>query len=115
MKTAKDTKIGFNLRCMNAICNKYQTTANLFNCSFLNPFNSKSLKIIKAVIHFSQGSSLRKISRIKNLNRNTINKVKTAIDLRISLYLRQNTIKLEGPGVIVHVDEIMLNHKAKTH
>ncbi|KRH94814.1 hypothetical protein M153_1370007595 [Pseudoloma neurophilia] len=111
MKNTKDTKMGFNWRCINTICNKYRTAVSLFNCSFFDEFNSKPRKIIKAVIHLLRGLSIRKISRIENINKNTLTKVKTAIDIRISLYLRQNKIKLGGPGVVVHVDETMLNHK----
>ena len=115
MKKTKDAKIGYNWRCLNKICNKYQTTISIFAQSFLEKFNSKARKALEALIHMSADTKPAKIANIKSLNKNTLVNVKKEINTRIRLHFARNEIKLGGPGIIVHCDETMLNHKVKAH
>ncbi|KRH94030.1 hypothetical protein M153_4180005224 [Pseudoloma neurophilia] len=114
MKKTKDTKIGYNWRCLNYLCQKYQTTKSLVFESFFESFKCVR-STLAAMIHLSQDVKIEKVAIFSKLSKNTILKLKNELPIRMRIYFERNPVRLGGQEVIIQCDETMLNHKIKPH
>ncbi|KAG0439421.1 hypothetical protein DMUE_2438 [Dictyocoela muelleri] len=115
LKTTKDSPVGLNFRCLNYSCRHYQTTKSVFLGSFFGAFRLDTRKILRVIFYLSLPIPSSKIIEITGLNKNTVLKIKRLYVSRIESFFEQNLLKLGGHGVIVHVDETMLNHTVRAH
>lgn len=115
LKTTKDSLDGFNWRCLNYTCQKYQTTRSIRCESWLEGIKICPKKILKFLLYWSTGKSQKAILDLIEISKNTISKFRKFIIYKIRTYFERVPIQLGGPGVHVQVDETMLNYKVKSH
>ena len=115
LKPSKDSIDGFNWRCMNYSCTKYQTTSSIRTGSWLQGFKICGKKVLKILLYWSNGNIQKRILEDVDVNRITLTKLRSLLINKIKNHFIQNPIILGGPGIRVHVDETMLNYKVKSH
>ncbi|KAG0425453.1 hypothetical protein DMUE_6031 [Dictyocoela muelleri] len=115
LKPTRDTKIGFNWRCLNYQCSKYQTTLSIFKGSFFEKSKMNPREILKVIYYIANNEILSKIMIYTNKSENSINDIKKRIYECIGLYWQENPMKLGGQNIIVQVDETKLNFNVRSH
>ncbi|KAG0437655.1 hypothetical protein DMUE_3566 [Dictyocoela muelleri] len=115
LKRTKDNEFKYNWKCLNYNCSKYQTTVSVFRNSFFRNLNICPRMSLQILLYLSKNLTTIQISSIMKVHRETIGKFKAKIISLIQQYFRENPILLGGQGVVVNVDETMLNHKVKSH
>jgi hypothetical protein len=115
LKKSKDSLDGFNWRCINYSCTKYQTTISLREFSWLKGVSTSIRKILKIILYWANSTFQKSILENVSISKNTLSSIRKFLLSRIESYFERNPIILGGPGVIVQVDKIMLNYEVKSH
>ena len=115
LKPSKDSKDGYNWRCMNYSCPKYQTTRSIRAESWIDTICICPKRILKILLYWSAGKSQKDILDLLSVSRATLSKFKLLIIAAVKKHYEENPVHLGGPGVYIQADETMLNHKVKSH
>lgn len=115
LKKTKDCKDGFNYRCMNSSCSKYQTTTSLRKGSWFDSFGIELKLILKFLKYYALGMSQTTLVQCTAISLRTVKRLCSKMQESITNHYRDLTFRIGGPGVVVQVDETMLNHKVKSH
>jgi hypothetical protein len=102
-------------RCMNYKCRFYLSNYSIRTGSWIEQFNISSRVLYKIIIYWSSGLNQKNILRFIGVGRNTLSKFRRLIINRIKTYFERNPISLGGVGIVVQIDETMINHKIKAH
>jgi transposase-like protein len=113
--TYKRNKDGYAWRCMNKKCTNYKKYLSIRLNSFFENFKIEIKVVLQIIIRYASKTSRNSMTRyFGQLNKNYVTKViKNLIDRMPHPDYTDN--KLGGPGLIVQVDETMLNYKCKSH
>jgi hypothetical protein len=115
LKPSKDTRDGYNWRCLKYSCNKYQTTISIRVGNFFENFKIELAKLCKFLLYYSSNITQKKIAEYSGIKIRTVYELRKNLLARIRLHFIRFPVILGGPGVIVNIDETMLNFKAKSH
>ena len=108
IKTTKDNYFGYNFRCMNTICNKYQTTTSIFKDSFFDKSKVHIKLFLRALFYISTGVCSSDIMQFTLLKKTFFKKIKSKIINKMEIFYQQNPVRLGGLNVTVNVDETKL-------
>ncbi|KCZ80953.1 hypothetical protein H312_01608 [Anncaliia algerae PRA339] len=101
-------------RCCTKSCNKFKEYFSIRKNSFFEGFNCEIVFVLRVLIKYlsrqQSFSIIQYFQRDEGIIHKIIKKFKNIIP---ELNFEQN--KLGGPGVIVQIDETMLNYKCKSH
>ena len=115
LKITKDGVDGYNWRCMNYVCLKYQSTKSLRSGSWLANYKMSGKDILKFLLLWSFKFDINSICNLTGLSQSTVKRLRTFILEKIKNFYDTNPVKLGGPGINVQIDETMVNYKAKSH
>ncbi|KCZ76524.1 hypothetical protein H311_02473 [Anncaliia algerae PRA109] len=110
----KKNKDGVAWRCNTASCNYYQEYFSIRINSFFENFSADLGFIIRVIIKYLTKQQIFSILDYFRVNKSLIYKIINKFKLLIPTTDYSNNI-LGGPGMIVQIDESMLNFKAKSH
>lgn len=115
LKPTKDSRDGFNWRCLTYSCAHYQSTQSIRNGSWFEGQKLPLPALLKFLLYFSQEQKQTTIVENARISLSSVERLSVRIKNTIAdLYIRTQ-VRLGGPGVIVQADETMLNFKAKSH
>lgn len=115
LKKCSDGWLNLERRCMNKFCSRYKISISIRCDSCFENITIDAKKFLKILCYWSQGLNQSKIIKFVQVSRPTIGKIRKIFIERIKIYYQRNPIRLGGPGVIVNCDEVMINHKVKSH
>lgn len=115
LKSSTDGWVGHEWRCLQYRCDKYMSSTSVRNNSFFENIATPVKKVLKIFCYWAEGLNQTEILRLVEISRPTLSKIRKAIILKISQYFLFNPIRLGGPGTIIQCDEVMINHKVKSH
>lgn len=101
-------------RCMNVNCNSYKKYYSLRTSSFFDGFRIELKYIMRILIKYMTRTPRFAIIKSLNISKLTILKVISKLVLNMPKTDFSNS-KLGGPGLVVQIDETMLNFKCKSH
>ncbi|KAG0442270.1 hypothetical protein DMUE_0398 [Dictyocoela muelleri] len=101
-------------RCMNRVCEDYKNYTSVRKGSFFECFKAEIKLILRIVLAYCMRQPIYSMNTGFDCCKNTILRVINKINDRIPI-VDFSSNKLGGPGVIVQVDETMLNYKVKSH
>lgn len=105
---------GHAWRCMHKPCTNHKKYFSIRLFSFFYNFNLDIKQILRTIIRYSCSVQRYSISKSLDINEKTIRKIIDAVIERMP-NTDFSTDKLGGPGLIVEIDETMLNYKCKSH
>lgn len=115
LKETKKVVDGFEWRCGNFSCHKYQCTRSVRYGSFLEGYKLNSLTIIKVLVYWYAGCQQYQILKLVQISKKCLISIKKKLIVKIIIYFNVNPIKLGGPLSICQIDETKLNHNVKSH
>lgn len=115
LKSCSDGWVGHEWRCVNYGCDSYLNSISIRRNSFFENIATPVKTVLKVFCYWAEGLNQTEILRFVEISRPTLSKIRKTIIMKISQYFIQNPIRLGGPGSIIQCDEVMLNHKVKSH
>lgn len=115
IKKSFDSTDGFVWQCRNYACLHFQTTVSIRRNSIFSNVKLLLVKILKFCFYWSYGLINAEILLFVPINKNSATKLRAFLIDKIKLFLIKFPVFLGGPFKIVHIDETMLTHMAKSH
>ncbi|KAG0425435.1 hypothetical protein DMUE_6032 [Dictyocoela muelleri] len=115
LKKSSDNNLGLSFRCLNYDCVHYQTTRSVVTGSIFEQFNISPQKVLQVFYYLCGQINLTKISQFTGVGKRTLIKLKKVCLEAMERYFITHPIKLGGIGIVVHIDETMLNHTVRSH
>ncbi|KCZ80795.1 hypothetical protein H312_01802 [Anncaliia algerae PRA339] len=104
----------YSWRCMKKCCKSYKRYTSIRKESFFDNFNIRLKDILIIILKYSCKQQRHQIVLGVDVTYNTIKKVLNRLtNLMPETDFKNN--KLVGPGVLIQVDETMLNFKVRSH
>ncbi|KAI5153612.1 hypothetical protein ENBRE01_3210 [Enteropsectra breve] len=101
-------------RCYNKTCNEYKKYVSIRSNSWFEKFSLSLRRILKIIFKYSIKQTRHSIISSTGMNKETVFKIiNSLIELIPETDFSEN--KFGGPGMIVQIDETMLNHAVKNH
>lgn len=115
LKKTTDNYFGYNYRCLNMNCDKYQTTSSIFRGSFFEKSKVSVRLSLRVLFYFSKGACLSEIMRYTTAKSSYLKRTKAKILSMIEEYYSNNPTRLGGLNIRVNIDETKLNHNVRAH
>jgi hypothetical protein len=93
----------------------YQTSISLRRNSCVDSIAINARSFLKILLYWSQGLNQSEICKVVQISRPTLTKIRNIFTSKIVDFFIRFPIRLGGPGITVQCDEVMLNHKVKSH
>lgn len=106
---------GFSWRCFKKSCKNYGNYLSIRKNSFLENYNIKLKYLLLIIYYWSNKMQNKDIVKYVSVGLNAIKRIRKDLIYKIREYYKINPILLGGPGLLVQIDETMLNHKVKAH
>ncbi|KAI5152076.1 hypothetical protein ENBRE01_2551 [Enteropsectra breve] len=101
-------------RCYNKRCNEYKKYVSIRSNSWFEKFSLSLRRILKIIFNYSIKQTRHSIISSTGMNKETVFKIiNSLIELIPETDFSEN--KFGGPGMIIQIDETMLNHAVKNH
>ena len=115
LKPTKDSKDCYNYRCMNSLCDGYQSTVSLRKGSWFENQKSSLASLLKFLFYFSQGIKQKNIATNSGLHLSTVKRLVEKIGSKIEADYKDDQYRMGGATAVVQVDETKLNFNCKSH
>ena len=115
LKQTRDHIDGYEWRCINSQCNKYETSRSVRVLSWMEIYRSSSFDLYRVLYYYSQYLKLKDIVRMSSLGETTVGKIKKHMISKMRSYFLKKPIILGGLGAVIQCDETKLNHNVKSH
>lgn len=112
---AKRSKDLLAWRCSNSKCLNRNIYISVRKDSFFENTHASLKEYMKAIYFWSKGTISANILKHVKIRRSALLKLTNKLAEYVKKFFEKNIIRLGGPGVVVQIDETMLNHKIKAH
>ena len=115
LKQQKRNRDELGSRCFKSGCLKYGTWVQIRRNSFFECTIADLKQLLKSIYYWFTGLQQYEILNFVTIKKTCLQSLKKRLIKKINLFYDINPIKLGGPGIVVQVDETMINHKVKAH
>ena len=115
LRQARKNIDGYAWQCRNSGCMKHKTTISIRTGSFFENYRLPLIDILLIMYHWCGKESVTGTERYMGCTRKTISSIHDRCRFAINNFLRDNPVRLGGPGAVCQIGESAFSCKSDAH